>query len=200
MNKYELIQENKALRAEKAELYEQLKELKNKLDPIYILATKDDTHINDITNDINQEKMWIKSENQSLANIKYKISEQSDYISDLKEKLSRLYDDKSYAYDCKNYDRIGSIKADIDNIKERISNAYDKKNSLIQDRNRLANYISSMIENNKVRYEKRSEYYESRNRYLAYAYTLREERNELYQRLEAIKKQIQINDQRIQQF
>lgn len=197
MTKYELINQNKALKAEKNRLHDRLHELKGQLEPLYILARRDESHIRDLTNDIEHNKAWIRSETQSLDNIKRKLSKEHNTLNYLNDKLKSLYDDKSYAYNCKNYDRIGSIKADIENIKRQKEEVRARIDSIKRDRDRQSAHISDMIDANKSRHEKRSRYYDTKNKYFARIYVLREEQNEIRERLTSIKKQIEENNYKI---
>ena len=132
-----------------------------------------------------------------MNNIKYKISEEYNYLSELNSKLEGLYREKSSAYDYKNYDRVSRIKDEIENIKTRKINTVDRIESLKRDKKRQTDYISRMVNANKERYCKRNECYEKRNQYLAYILVLKDERNNLFERLKAVKSQIEQNDRLI---
>ncbi|MBE5925976.1 MAG: hypothetical protein E7270_03340 [Lachnospiraceae bacterium] len=130
MTKDELINQNKILREEKQKIYQQINDIKQKMEPVYILAAGLESEIKYYSKDIAQDKAWIRSETQSLNNIKYKISEEYKYLSELNSKLEGLYREKSSAYDCKNYDRVSRIKNQIENVKARKRNTVDRIESL----------------------------------------------------------------------
>ena len=197
MTRYDLINENRRLKAEKNSFFEKLKGKKLERDSIFSMAIYEESIIDDLTRDIESEKAWLNSEYGTLNSIKSKLEDEHEHLSYLKGQLERLYDDKESAYRNKDYSELSSIKADIESIKHRRDDTFSRIDSLKRDRDRQKDYISRMKDMQDERYSKRSSHIEKRKNLLAYAYVLKEECDEIYARISSIKSEIEANDERI---
>lgn len=196
MTRHELIERNKVLRMEKKNLHEKLSD-KMWLGITGSLAHMNSSKINDLRNDMNKDKAWINSEKQTLDSIKRKLASQYDTLNEYNKELEYLYAKKQRAYDCKDYGEVNRIKAQIEGVKQRKSNIRDKINSIKRERDRQANYISSMIERQNERYSKICSLKRARDKDLANYIFLRDERAKLKNRLNTINEEIARNQRLI---
>ena len=167
MTRYELINENKALSARKNSLFEKANSIKSKIESLFTLAVVEESQINDLTREIESDKGWYNSEVSSLHNIKKKLADEYDHLNYLNGQLERLYEKKKYAYDCKDYHSLPSIKGDIEDIKRRKGNTHQRIDSLKRQRDNQSDYISRKKSIQDSRYQNRSRHIEKKKKYTA---------------------------------